>query len=202
MHLSHLSLSLRVHVDVNRANLPACFLCGTGKRTTTRWHTTQALHGDPNLLCIYGESAGAGSVSTHLVAPRSGGFFTRAIMESGPIAPWVGESLYKAEARFATLAAKVGCSNSSGSSASRGPSGQGGAGQGVDVVACLRSKNSTELQSHKPKCNGAYSRRVRARVCAHVCVCVWWRLTAARAGTTRTAPAPPPPRPRGLGPGD
>ena len=34
-------------------------------------------------LLIFGESAGAGSVAAHLVAPRSRGLFTRAAMESG-----------------------------------------------------------------------------------------------------------------------
>lgn len=34
------------------------------------------------LITIFGQSAGSGSVSVHLVAPRSWGLFERAIMES------------------------------------------------------------------------------------------------------------------------
>ncbi len=47
--------------------------------------------GDPFSVTIYGESAGAGSVSNHMSAPRSWPFFTRAISESGGFADWLGE---------------------------------------------------------------------------------------------------------------
>jgi len=39
--------------------------------------------GNPNLITIFGESAGGGSTSSHLVAPRSRGMFQRAMIESG-----------------------------------------------------------------------------------------------------------------------
>lgn len=95
-----------------------------------------AFNGDPTRLTIFGESAGAGSISVHLVAPRSEGHFDRAIIESSaPNAPWVAMPLVVAEQRFATLASAAGCSS---------------AGAGPAVVACLRAKNSTELYHHKP----------------------------------------------------
>ena len=87
-------------------------------------------------------------------------------MESGPIAPWVGEPLSNAEQRFTTLAAKVGCSSRQQRQQGQEQHRQHVSTQSVhgleedeeqepfDVVACLRSKNSTELQSNKPKCDG------------------------------------------------
>lgn len=48
--------------------------------------------GNPNLITIYGESAGSGSVSNHLVNPRSWGLFHRAIAQSGAMASeWVAQ---------------------------------------------------------------------------------------------------------------
>jgi carboxylesterase type B len=98
-----------------------------------------AFHGDPNRVMIFGESAGAGSVSNHLVAPRSGGLFNAAIMESGPIAAlWVAQSLTVAEHQFATLVASTGCGGGSGS-----------------PVPCLRALNATVLEKHRPQCPGS-----------------------------------------------
>ncbi len=48
--------------------------------------------GDPNLVTIFGESAGAISVQTLMVVPSAHGLFKRAIAESGP-----PESLFKPE---------------------------------------------------------------------------------------------------------
>ena len=55
------------------------------------------------MVTLFGESAGAGSISTHLVMEGSKGLFQRAIMESGPMAPWVGMTLDIAEMRFANV---------------------------------------------------------------------------------------------------
>jgi para-nitrobenzyl esterase len=42
-----------------------------------------AFGGDPHSVMIFGESAGAGSVSNHLAMPNSWPFFHRAALESG-----------------------------------------------------------------------------------------------------------------------
>merc|ERR1712232_901708 len=48
-----------------------------------------AFGGDINNVGLFGESAGALSVCSHLVSPTSAGLFKRAIIESGPCnGPW------------------------------------------------------------------------------------------------------------------
>ena len=41
--------------------------------------------GNPNLVTIFGESAGSLSVAAHIVSPMSKGLFNRAILESGTL---------------------------------------------------------------------------------------------------------------------
>ncbi len=55
------------------------------QQAAMRWvqRNIAAFGGDPNNVTLAGESAGAISVCTHLVAPASKGLFSRAIMESG-----------------------------------------------------------------------------------------------------------------------
>lgn len=45
--------------------------------------------GDPERITLFGESAGAGSVSLHLLSPATRGLFARALLQSGTVnAPW------------------------------------------------------------------------------------------------------------------
>ncbi|XP_038219763.1 esterase FE4-like [Zerene cesonia] len=64
--------------------------------------------GDPDNVTIFGESAGAASVSAHLVSPMTKGLFKRAIMQSGTsLCPWV--QTYGARDRAILLARELGC---------------------------------------------------------------------------------------------
>eukprot|EP00041_Stephanoeca_diplocostata_P012031 m.200071 g.200071 ORF g.200071 m.200071 type:complete len:553 (+) comp18779_c0_seq1:122-1780(+) len=107
------------------------------QRAVMQWaqRNAESFHGDPSRVTIYGESAGAGSVSAHLVAPRSKGLFQRAIAESGPFAQWITAPLDVAERSFEQIAEGTGCSLQD------------------DVVACLRALNASQLEAHRPRCN-------------------------------------------------
>lgn len=109
------------------------------QRAAMQWiqRNGAAFGGDTKRVTIFGESAGAGSVTNHLVSPRSAGLFHRAIMESGPFAPWSAETLDTAAVKFVRVAVHAGCcvSNSSCNSSD------------ASVVVCLRQLNSTALES-------------------------------------------------------
>jgi para-nitrobenzyl esterase len=85
------------------------------QRAAIQWvhDNIAAFGGNPDLITIFGESAGAGSVSTLLVAPRSKGMFQRAIMESGPLAQWVGMPYHYSQVKYQQVLEYVGCNSSS-----------------------------------------------------------------------------------------
>ncbi|MCB9993499.1 MAG: carboxylesterase family protein [Hyphomicrobiaceae bacterium] len=76
--------------------------------------------GNPNNLTVFGESAGAIAIYTHLVSPLASGLFQKAIIESGAPAD---EPLSVAETQGNALAEKVGCPTTAD----------------ADAAACLRA---------------------------------------------------------------
>ncbi|KAL3072871.1 hypothetical protein niasHS_017845 [Heterodera schachtii] len=53
----------------------------------------ESFGGDPALVTLFGESAGAASINMHMLSPRSQPFFARAIIQSGSAtAPWAVEN--------------------------------------------------------------------------------------------------------------
>jgi para-nitrobenzyl esterase len=82
--------------------------------------------GNPGNVTIAGQSAGAHSVSLHMVSPRSAGLFHRAVMESG-YASTRWKTREEAELQGNDFAAALGCTNPS------------------QVLSCIRSKSRDEV---------------------------------------------------------
>lgn len=76
-----------------------------------RWVQTNigAFGGDAANVMVYGESAGAGSTTVHLVSPRSRGLFHKAGLESGAFAHWTAMPLVSAETQWAGLLEETKC---------------------------------------------------------------------------------------------
>jgi acetylcholinesterase len=80
-----------------------------------RWlrDNAAAFGGDPELITLFGESAGGGSVSLHLLSPVTRGLVRRGIMQSGTLnAPWSYMTAEKAADIGRVLVEDVGCNSS------------------------------------------------------------------------------------------
>ena len=87
--------------------------------------------GDPSRVTIWGESAGSGSVASHLVMPNSWPLFQQGIMESGPIAYWSAKPINVYDEVTKYMLQQLGCGSSSED----------------DALSCLRKVDAKKLQS-------------------------------------------------------
>lgn len=72
-----------------------------------------AFGGNPDLITIFGESAGGGSVSLHLISPATRGLVRRGILQSGTLnAPWSYMTAEKADEVARVLVEDCGCNSS------------------------------------------------------------------------------------------
>ncbi|OBS66116.1 hypothetical protein A6R68_05348 [Neotoma lepida] len=95
-----------------------------------RWVQQNIAHfgGNPDLVTIFGESAGGTSVSSHVVSPMSKGLFHRAIMESG-VALLPGLISDTSDMVYTTVANMSGCETTDSEA----------------LVRCLRGKSEAEI---------------------------------------------------------
>lgn len=66
--------------------------------------------GNRDQVMIFGESAGAGSVTNHLAMKKSWGLYSSAALESGAFADWITQPMSCAQATYEALLHETGCS--------------------------------------------------------------------------------------------
>ncbi|XP_020844468.1 cholinesterase [Phascolarctos cinereus] len=89
--------------------------------------------GNSKSVTLFGESAGAASVSFHILSPKSHPLFTRAILQSGSAnAPWAVMSPSEARTRTLDLAKSLSCPR----------------GNETELIKCLRNKKPQEILGH------------------------------------------------------
>ncbi|GMH68447.1 hypothetical protein TrST_g4374 [Triparma strigata] len=83
------------------------------QRLALKWvrENIAAFGGDSSHINIFGESAGAGSVSSHLLMRGSAPYFDAAVMESGGFSLWNSQPLSIAQSTFDSVLDVSGCQN-------------------------------------------------------------------------------------------
>ncbi|XP_071449343.1 acetylcholinesterase-like [Hetaerina americana] len=111
-----------------------------------RWlkDNAAAFGAEPESLTLFGESAGGGSVSIHLISPVSRGLARRGIMQSGTVnAPWSHMTAERAFAVARSLIKDCGCENATTSGPlPEGPGGGRGEAEAAavaELMECMRS---------------------------------------------------------------
>ncbi|CAH8442692.1 unnamed protein product [Dicrocoelium dendriticum] len=102
------------------------------QRMAMKWikDNIDSFGGDPERITLFGESAGAVSVSAHVISPWSHSHFTNAIMQSGTIyGNWALVTNAQALNRTARFTQLLGCNSYSL----------------VDRISCLRKKSAVEI---------------------------------------------------------
>eukprot|EP00049_Salpingoeca_infusionum_P011927 m.210897 g.210897 ORF g.210897 m.210897 type:complete len:568 (-) comp15054_c0_seq8:232-1935(-) len=93
----------------------------------------EAFGGDKDNVLLFGESAGAGSVTNHVVLPHSKNLFKRACMESGPPADWSSASMNDTQAHWKRMTDFFNCTNTDADA----------------EVACMRQVSPKDLFAHE-----------------------------------------------------
>ncbi|CAL4236315.1 unnamed protein product, partial [Meganyctiphanes norvegica] len=95
-----------------------------------------AFGGNPNHITLFGESAGGGSVTAHLLSPISRNYFNRAILQSGVInCPWSIMTVEKAHTIGLQLVDDCGCNSSLIKESPK------------KVIACMQNVNASTINN-------------------------------------------------------
>ena len=105
------------------------------QRAVLQWikANARAFGGDPGNVVLWGESAGAATVTAHLSNKRSWPYFTKAIMESGAFNGWSYKPWDTAVANSKTFAKHINCTHPT---------------SGAVDVGCLVATNASVLANY------------------------------------------------------
>ena len=95
--------------------------------------------GNSGNVMIFGESAGAGSVTNLLVSPLSTGLYHRASLQSGAFAEWTTKTLDNATEVYDEMLVRTGCASGDGDG--------DGDDESAESDVCLAGKDADELLS-------------------------------------------------------